>query len=181
LKDNETHIIEGIKSGSESSFEKLFEQYYRLLSIFAFKYLNDLETSKEIVQDLFVHLYENRRKITITTSLRSYLYQSVRNRCLNHLRLEQIKKAHLEQIARTSDPTEDLEASIRETELEHRIFLIIRELPERCRDIFTMSRVQGIKNNEIASQLNISIRTVETQISNALKALRKNLGDDFLS
>ena len=174
-------MIKGIRAGKESSFKELFDQYYRPLSIFATKYLNDLETSREVVQDLFVHLYENRRSLIISTSLRSYLYQSVRNRCLNYLKQKQTTRIHLEHLALSAEPTEDLEARIIETELENRIFHIISELPDRCREIFSLSRVQGIKNSEIASQLNISIRTVETQISNALKALREKLDSDFLS
>jgi RNA polymerase sigma-70 factor (ECF subfamily) len=85
LKNREVHIIKGIRAGRESAFEELFKDYYRPLSVFALRYVPDLELAKEIVQGFFVHLYENRKSIIISNSLESYLYQSVRNRCLNHI------------------------------------------------------------------------------------------------
>ena len=117
----------------------------------------------------------------ITTSLKSYLFQSVRNRCMNHIKRLQVERRHHHQIASDQESFEDLHAKIAETELEHRIFQIVSEMPPKCQEIFRMSRVNGIKNKEIADQLNISIRTVETQISNALKALREKLGDEYTS
>lgn len=177
MKDNEVHIIEGIRAGRESAFEKLFSEYYRPLSVFSLKYVGDLEIAKEIVQSLFVHLYENRQKLIVTTSLESYLYQSVRNRCLNHIKQTRTRKEHLEHYRSGQEESEDLEARIRETELEHQIYKIVEKLPPQCKNIFTLSRAKGLSNTEIAEELKISKRTVETQISNALKTLRNNLGD----
>ena len=172
-------MIHGIRTGRENAYARLFNEYYRPLSIFASTYINDLESAKEIVQDLFVYLYENRKSLVITTSLKSYLFQSVRNRCLNHIKHLQVERKHLDQIAHDPQSTEDLHAKIAETELEYRIFQIVSELPPKCREIFQMSRVKGKKNKEIADLLQISVRTVETQISNALKVLREKLGDEF--
>lgn len=177
MKESEKHIIKGIRAGRESAYAILFDEYYRPLSVFATKYISDLETAKEIVQDLFVSIYENRRSVLITTSLKSYLFQSVRNRCLNHLKHLQVERKHLAQVANEQESSEDLETRIMETELEHRIYKIVSELPPKCQEIFRMSRVNGMKNKEIAKRLDISIRTVETQISNALKVLRKKLGE----
>lgn len=177
MKDKEVHIIKSIRAGRESAFEELFSEYYRPLSVFALKYVGDLENSKEIVQNLFVHLYENRQNLIVTTSLESYLYQSVRNRCLNHIKQTRIRKEHLEHYRSEHEESEDLEARIRETELEHQMFKIVDKLPPQCKNIFTMSRAKGLSNGEIAEMLGISKRTVETQISNALKTLRNNLGD----
>jgi RNA polymerase sigma-70 factor (family 1) len=135
----------------------------------------DLDTGKEIVQDFFVHLYEIRSSVVITVSLESYLYQSVRNRCLNHIKQHQNQEKHLAQLQKEDESMEDIEADVERAELEHKIFRIIENLSPQCRRIFQLSRVQGLKNKEIAEQLNISKRTVETQISNALKALRSKL------
>ncbi len=175
MKDKTPHMMEGIRAGRESTYKQLFQDYYRPLTVYALKYVSDLESAKEIVQDLFVHLYENRRTITITTSLQSYLYQSVRNRCLNQIKKQLSQKKHLDQFQDEQQSFEDMEAEINKNELEHRIFQIISSLPSQCRNIFTLSRVKGLKNDEIAIQLDISKRTVETQISNALKALRSKL------
>lgn len=173
-------MVKEIRAGRESTYALLFDEYYRPLSVFATKYVHDLELAKEIVQDLFVNIYENRKSLVITTSLKSYLFQSVRNRCLNHLKHLQVERKFLDQITYEQESTEDPEARILETELEYRIFQIVAGLPPKCQEIFRMSRVSGLKNREIANRLYISIRTVETQISNALEVLREKLGEDFI-
>lgn len=180
MKDSDKHIIKGIRAGRESTYASLFNEFYRPLSVFATGYVNDMETAREIIQDLFVTIYENRKSLVISTSLRSYLFQAVRNRCLNHIKHLHVKRKHLDQISVEQESTEDLEARIMETELEHRIFKIVDGLPPKCQEIFRMSRVNGLSNKEIAEKFQISIRTVETQISNALKVLRKKLGEDLL-
>jgi RNA polymerase sigma-70 factor (ECF subfamily) len=178
LEKSDLNRIKGLRSGRERAYEQLFADYYKPLSLFALRYVIDLETAKEIVQDLFVALYENRKSLLITNSLKSYLYQSVRNRCLNHLKHIQVDRRHMENLKLNQELSEDLEANIEKGELEARIFQIVSDLPPRCQDIFKKSRVKGMKNKEIAEHLDISIRTVETQISNALKILRTKLGSD---
>jgi len=168
-------MIKGLRSGRDSAYEELFKEFYKPLTVFANSYVKDLETGKEIVQDLFVHLYEKRRTLVISTSLKSYLYQSVRNRCLNHLKHQQVQKMHHDQMKPELDSTDNLEDKIRENELEHMVSKVVDQLPPRCKRIFIMSRVTGLSNGEIAEQLEISKRTVETQISNALKVLREKL------
>ena len=181
LKDHDNKIISGLKAGDESTYKQLFNEYYLLLSAFAKKYVDDLEVAKEIVQDLFVHLFEIRNSLIITTSLKSYLYRSVRNRCLNHIKQIQGQERNLENLKLQEASGSDSEDKIMETELEYRIYKIVSQLPEQCRKIFRMSRVEGKQNREIAQTLNLSIRTVETQISKALKILRNNLQDYFKS
>jgi RNA polymerase sigma-70 factor (ECF subfamily) len=168
-------MIKGLRSGRESAYEQLFKEYYKPLSVFASGYLEDLESGKETVQDLFVYLYEKRKTLVITTSIKSYLYQSVRNRCLNQIKHQQVRKMHQDRMKPDMQESENLEDKIRETELEHMVSKVVDELPPQCKRIFTMSRVSGRSNSEIAEQLEISKRTVETQISNALKVLREKL------
>jgi RNA polymerase sigma-70 factor (ECF subfamily) len=168
-------MVKGLRSGRESAYEQLFKDYYKPLTVFANGYVEDLESGKEIVQDLFVHLYEKRKTLVITSSIKSYLYQSVRNRCLNHIKHRQMQRIHHDRMKPAKDFSDDLEERIRENELEHLVFKVVDKLPPQCKKIFTMSRVSGLNNGEIAEQLNISKRTVETQISNALKILREKL------
>jgi len=170
-------MIRGLRSGRENAYDELFRDYYRPLTVFAMKYVSEPELAREIVQNLFVYLYENRSSLVITTSLHSYLYQSVRNRCLNQIKQWKTHKDHLERYRAEQDDAEDLEATIRENELEHAIFKIIDSLPSQRQRVFNMSRVHGLSNSEIAAKLNISKRTVETHISHALKVLREKLGD----
>ena len=169
-------ILEGLRSGREDAFRQLFEMYYQNLFIFAGKYLNDPEAARDTVQDFFLNLYETRASLHIHSSVKSYLYSSVRNRCLNRLKYERMRVRHRdevlqEEIIRDPGPEEKM----KETELEAMIHTIVTGLPEQCRRIYIMSRVDGAKNMEIASELNLSVRTVETQISKALKVLREKL------
>ena len=176
MKPEERYIIEGLISGRESAYRQLFEQYYQRLVVFAYKYLEDLDSARDVVQDLFVDLYESRLGLSIQTSLKSYLYSAVRNRCLNQIKHEQVKQKHRnmgESEANVSDP--GLEEMMDAVELEAKVYEIVSGLPERCRQIYLLSRVEGRPNKEIADELKLSIRTVETQITKALKSLRDSL------
>jgi len=151
-------------------------EYYPPLTIFAKKYVEDLDTAQDIVQDMFVWLYESRDTIGSIKSLKPYLFQSIKNRCFNYLRSKKIHQKHEAVILNTQHNVEpDVVNKMAEVELEGKIFQVVARLPERCQLIFRMSRVDGKKNSEIAENLGISIRTVETQISKALKILRGKL------
>ena len=130
VEENESNIIIGLKSGDEESYFSLFNTYFVALSAFAFKYLKDSETSKEIVQDLFVHLYEIRKSFLITTSIKSYLYQSVRNRCLNYIKQNRTHKKHLENLKLAEVSMESLQDEIHLIELEQKVSNIISDLPD---------------------------------------------------
>jgi RNA polymerase sigma-70 factor (family 1) len=174
----ENQIIRGIQSGDESAFRQLFESYYQKLVVFAGKYLGDLESARDVVQEFLTDLYESHGSISIRTSLKAYLYSSVRNRCLNQLKHRAVRDKHRELVMQpdiTADPDQDFTEKMDATELEARISEIVSRLPQQCRRIFILSRVDEKKNREIAKELGLSVRTVETQISRALKALRDNL------
>jgi RNA polymerase sigma-70 factor (ECF subfamily) len=169
-------LIRQLKKGEESAYEMLFKEYYQMLVIFANKYLYDIEASKELVQDLFVYIYEKREKIEINSSLKSYLFRSVHNRSLNLINSERIRNKYAEHISRTIDLDENtIEKQMNHSELEHAIYRAIGDLPPKCRDIFKLNRFEGMSNSEIAEKLKLSKRTVETQISKALKILRVKL------
>ena len=161
---------------NKQSFELLFRENFTALSGFARKYVIDIDTSKEIAHDVFINLWEKRNEIDSEKPLRSYLFTSVRNRCLNYIR-DQKKFDRTEDItgnpgysqpAENNDPVEILE-------LEERINLAIDSLPDKCREIFIMNRFRDLKYAEIAKKLDISVKTVEAQMSRALKTLREKL------
>ncbi len=176
MEPTEKYIIDGLRSGRESAYRQLFDQYYQRLVVFANKYLNDLENARDIVQEFYLYLYESRHAITIQTSLKSYLYSSVKNRCLNQVKHEKVKQKH-RKISRTEAniSAPDLEEMMDAVELEAKVYEIVSRLPEKCAQIFIMSRVDGKGNREIAEVLDLSIRTVETQISKALKSLKNSI------
>lgn len=159
------------------SFEQLFSRYYAPLVAYATRYVYGTEIAREIVQDFFVRLYEKRNTLTIDVSIKSYLYRSVYNCCINYLNQKSIQEKHLKNIEQERTDEENLENEINSVELQYKIYKVIEELPSKCRRIFKMNRLQGLKNDEIAADLNLSKRTVETQISKALKILRKKLAD----
>ena len=173
LNEDSNFLINRLKSGDESAYELLFKEYYQLLVGFAMKYVTDIENAKELVQDLFVYLYEKREQMEINSSLKSYLFRSVHNRALNLINSQKIRHKYVEHISKTAETGENsLEAVVHTTELEHVLYQAIGDLPPKCRMIFKLNRFEGLSNTEIAQQLKLSKRTVETQISKALKILR---------
>lgn len=177
MDEKEQQIIQEIRSGNKQVYKHLFELYYPALSAFAFKYLKDIDSSREIVQDLFVNIYEKRESIEVKDSLKAYLFRSTRNKCLNALRQKKTKREYHELITRNMESVADLNDQIMQVELENEIFRVVESLPPKCKDIFIMSRVSGRTNSQIADELEISIRTVETQISKTLREIRKQLGN----
>lgn len=162
----------------KASFEELFRSYFTPLCSFAQKFVNDADEAKDIVHLVFINLWNKRQEIDINTSLKSYLFQGVHNRSLNYIRdhkkLVQFDTPQNEaELANYLESRDHLESS----EAEQRINKALDELPDKMREIFMMNRFDGFKYREIADKLDISIKTVETQMSRALKILRDKLSD----
>lgn len=169
-------LLRRIREGDEAAYEVLFKEYYVRLCIHANKFVADSEVAREIVQDLFVSVYEKRKTLNITSSVNSYLYRAVRNRSINYINSQKQKEKYKQHLKYTADKTVNaVENMIGKSELESALFLAIAELPDKCRKIFKLNRFEGLSNGEIAEQLDLSKRTVETQISKALKILRAKL------
>lgn len=167
-----------MKTLDKETFEEIFRSHFTPLCSFAQKYIHDLDEAKDIVHNVFINLWNKRGEVDLDTSLKSYLFQGVHNRCLNYIRdhkkLVQFdtpqSEAKLGQYIESRDHLESEEA-------ENRINRALDDLPEKCREIFFMNRFDGLKYREIAEKLHISIKTVETQMSRALKTLRERLSD----
>ncbi len=160
------------------SFEELFRSFFPSLVLFARKYISDPDTAKEIVHNVFLNLWERRQQLDTGSPLKSYLFTSVHNRCLNYIR-DQKKFDRDENLFQRLDSMEFTDGidRLEEQELEQRIFDALQSLPDKCREIFTMNRFEGLKYAEIAKKSGISVKTVETQMSKALKILREKLID----
>jgi len=158
-----------------AEFEKIFKLYFTQLTAYALKYTKDLDSAKEIVHTVFVNTWEKRVSLKAELNIRSYLYTSVYNRCLNYIRDNKKTVAIDESFANTL-PAE-AQATLENTELQTRIDAIIESLPNRCRQIFILSRYEELKYSGIAERLNISVKTVEAQMSKALKILRQHLAE----
>ena len=160
------------------AFDQLFRLYYAHLCNFAFQFLKEKEASEEIVQEVFYKLWEKHTELNIHSSFKSYLFQTVRNRCLNQIKhlatKEKYKIYNQEQISIQENTVSDFAVA---NELAQKIQESITSLPTERQRIFKMSRDEGLKYREIAEKLNISIKTVEAQIGKALKFLRTELAD----
>lgn len=178
---NETKLIsdhglaESIKNSNQGVFELVFNYYYSGLVIYADQIIKDTAISEDIVQSVFMKLWETRESIEIR-SFRSYFIQCVKNRCIDHLR-NQLVKHRFDNRIPDADHLVMEEDLWTKNELAELIQNAVDDLAPRCREIFWMSRYENLKVAEIAEKLDISKRTVETQISKALKILRVKLVD----
>jgi len=178
----ESDIIKRLKCGDKVVFENLFHDHYKNLVLYAKKFVLETEIARDLVQDVFIYLWDKREKLSIDKSLSSYLFRAVHNTCINHLKRESTKEAYIRNFLLTinngayiTTASDNAHEIIVHKDLSERIDLVVDGLPEQCRNIFRMSRFRGLKNKEIAEIYAISPRTVETQIYRALKVLKENL------
>jgi RNA polymerase sigma-70 factor (ECF subfamily) len=174
----EETLIQRLINGDQTAFELLFRFYYPGLVTFASQIVLDSDEAEEIVQDFFVKLWTGRKEIKKSETLKNYFFTSVKNRALNYLKKEKIGEKVREELQKMVETDRLYQPDLFvESELQTRIKAAFEKLPPRTNEIFTLSRFEGLSNDQIAEQLNISKRTVETQISNALKILREELKD----
>jgi RNA polymerase sigma-70 factor (ECF subfamily) len=161
---------------ANQAFEMLFREYFRPLTVFARQYVKVQEVAEDIVQDLFLYLHEKGDFDITTEGAGNHLYKLVRYRCLNHIEYQRIREKKNPGIMPDpeSNPYDPLEM-IKLIELEHKYLQALESLSPKCRMVFEKSRLEGLKNQEIADEMKLSKRTIETHISNALKIMRKKL------
>ncbi len=173
--DQDLELFQLVKSDNLQAYEDLFRRYYQELYRFAYSYLRDQVPAEEMAQEVFLYMWEKREQIEIKTTLKTYLYSAVKNKCLNYIKYEVPRKHELEEshlaLMTVSQP-EKVEDS---EKLKRHISTAIDELPTKCRQIFVLSRNAGLTYEEIAEEMEISIKTVENQMSIALKKLRESL------
>lgn len=167
--NDDIFILNLIRQGDELAFKNLFDKYFIPLCRFMNIYLQDKKEGEDLALDLFTYLWENRETIQIQISIKAYLFQSARNRCFNILR---DKKTHMPLDELEQHPEDNLHSTIELDELTELINEAILSLPNKCRDTFIMSRKKNKSNKEIAEEMGISIKTVEGQITKALKRIK---------
>jgi RNA polymerase sigma-70 factor, ECF subfamily len=178
MNRQEEHILfKKIRAGDEKAFEALFRHYYPHLCLYATRILKNPSVAEEIVQELFVRLWEKRKETEIETSVKNYLFRAAKNNCLNHIKHNQIKNEYSQKVLAESNPEDTSEDIETQSELFQKIEESIAALPEKRQEIFRLSRQEGLKYREIAEKMNISIKTVETQMGLAIKTLREKLRD----
>lgn len=170
----ERNLLDELKKGKPEALETLFREYYAALCLFAAALLQNNSAAEEIVQGFFVRLWEQRQQININSSLKNYLFRAVKNRCINYVKHEKTKRQHIKNVAAEMNNA-DYSTYFLEVDLKKDIEKSIAALPEKRREIFRLSREEGLKYREIAEKLGISIKTVETQMGLAIKYLRESL------
>ena len=159
---------------SDEAFERLFKSHFRRLHAYACTLLRESHQAEEMVQNVFVKLYERAGRIRIETSPEAYLYRAVYYECLNHQKHVKVRRAYRAYATRGGEPAA---GGAPARELETRLHEAMKDLPEQCRTIFQLSRFEGLKYREIADALGISPKTVENQMGKALHRLRERLAD----
>ena len=154
-----------------SSFDDLFRYNYRPLCLYALHYLQDVDLAEDIVQESYAALWEKLQEGAHVLNRKSYLYMMVRNRCLDHLRKKGIPTESLKPYD-TYGIIDDDDAQER-SQTEARLWTAIDNLPEKCREVFILSKRDGLKYEEIAEELGLSVNTVRNQISKALKLIKE--------
>ena len=184
---NGQEYVIALKLGNEWALKLIMDQWYSRLYNFAIGYLKNERNAEEVIQDVFLQLWDNREKLTDNTSINAYLFTLTRNRCIDVIRRERLliqfhtdKKEEYIYLTNSyhalSDPVLD---HIFEKEFQNEIDKTVNALPDQCQKVFYLSREKGLKNKEISELLHISQKTVETHITKALKTIRLTLEKKF--
>lgn len=173
--DTELLLWKTVVNDDEKAFEKLFSLFYPALAVYARRYIVEQAIREDIVQDVFVALWENRKRLTITTSIRSYLILAVRNNCLNYLKKEGMNRQYLELVSVEEGMNDDNVYLL--SELYDLFEKALNKLPETYRLVFEMHRFDGKNYDEIARELNISVRTAKRYKSQVVEILHEELKD----
>jgi RNA polymerase sigma-70 factor (ECF subfamily) len=180
---DEPDLLAGLKQGNKATFSLLFKAYYKDLVLFGGNILPDRVACEDIVQSVFLKLWNDRATLNITSSLKSYLLKSVSNACLDEIRHRNIVQKHEAYFSYTHNnllSEVDTENYILYSDLQKYLHKVLEQMPESYKEAFILSRRDGLKYREIAEKLHVSERTVEVRIGKALELLRKHLKEFFI-
>ncbi|MCL3852726.1 MULTISPECIES: RNA polymerase sigma-70 factor [Parabacteroides] len=167
-------------------FEEIYVSYFSRMKYFALEYVLSEEDAENIVQDVFTELWERKELLTYNINLVAFLFTSIKNRCIDHLRHRVIVRDAVNQIQEEYQVTLKVKLAslelfdqslLSEQDIEKIVSEVINSLPEKCREIFIKSKIEGKKQKDIASEMNISLKTVENQMNIAYKKLKSELKD----
>lgn len=181
----EKEVLDKLSCSDFSTFRDVYKSLYIPLYNYANRFVSDTEVAKDIVQETFLTLWENRTEIKSVKNLKNYLFKSIKNRCLNYFKHLQVEDNHQDNAyywlkgieLAAPDRYNNVFEYLDNEDLKSRVSKILDGLPEERKKIFMLSRFHGLKNQEIADKLNISVRTVDTQIYRAMKVFKEQLKD----
>ena len=172
---DDRELLQRIQAGDEGAYDAVFRTWYPVLVRVAGALLREVDAAEEVAQDVMLELWRRRHLVDTNISLRAYLLRSVRNRALNHLRHLRVRRQSETDVEALYDSPVRADQPVVAKELAEAVQTALRELPPRCREVFELSRVHGLKYAEIAESLEISQKTVEAQMGKALRIMRERL------
>lgn len=168
-------LLEGLRKGDQDAFDTIFRTHYPELVGAAERLLRGRGYAEEVVQDVMLELWRRRESISIDESLRAYLFRATRNRALNVIRHERVVDAAAPRAKSETVTQADAEPNLLQGEIDRALADAMATLPPRCREIFELSRVEGLRYSDIATTLGLSVKTVEAQMGKALRLLREQM------
>lgn len=172
-------LLDGLNTGDMEAFSQIFHQYYSMLCAFAVQYVT-LEDAENLVQDIMLSLWENRRRLAVHTSLSSYLFTAVRNRCLTYSQHNKLTEKMQKIMQPEERETYEVPDIFLNKRLTNRFMSVLASMPVAYRKAFVKNRLEGMTFKEIAETSGVSSKTIEYRIYKALEILRKEL-KDFLA
>ena len=171
-------LMREIKAGNMFAFDFLYRTYSKKVFKFGYSILKSTEESENLIQDVFLKVWENRHKVEKDTSIKSYLFTVTYNSAISVIRKKSREEKYVEYLKSLQIVNEEpVNVELEYNELSDKLDEIIKDLPERQKEVFRLHRIEGLKYSEISERLNISVNTIENHISSALKTIRKKLGN----
>lgn len=178
MAETEVILVDRLRNKDRRAFELVFNEYYSTMVNYAMRFMDLKEDAEEAVQEVFVKFWEKCETLALDSSIKSYLYRSVHNTCLNQLKHEKVKDSYRQYVINyMEDSFEDEYFGKSHVDIHQLILKEVNNLPPRCSEIFKLSRYEGLRYQEIADHLEISVKTVEVQMGKALKVLRAKFKD----
>ena len=172
MPDTDSQLLSRIRNGDERALEEVFRAHYAALVAYVERLVRSPQVAEELVQDVFLKFWRKRAELGPIETLKTYLFRAARNHALNYLRREKLERRWREAAEVESRQQDPPDAELTQSELAAVVAEAIDRLPTRCREIFLLSRDGGLTYFEIAQTLGLSVKTVETQMGRALRALR---------
>ena len=177
MDDLNSIFIRQINEKQEKAFHESFLRFFNYLVVYAMRRVQRRDVAEDIVQEVFIAIWESDKKYNSYHGFRAFLYDSVKNRCLNYLKHQEVERRHAEILLQEQDE-EDEDYRLMREEMYRALHRAVDELPERCRQVFKL-HLEGKKNEEIAQVLELSVETVKTQKKKAMYFLRERLGKSY--
>jgi len=176
-------IIKDLKGGDIVAFDAVYEKYFHRLYGFVLRYLKRSEDAEGIVQDVFLKIWESRNKIDVYSSFESFIFTITYNATISLLRKRLSEDKYLEQLKYTqqSEKIADLNEDIDLNELDQKVQVLLNKLTPRQKDVFILSRIEGLTHKEIANKLNLSVNTVKNHMVSALSFLKANIDSNYFA